>query len=102
MITKQETKLGRSLALLFARLVLGLIFFMAGLWKGRRPSGEASATTPGCGPGYKRQLVWLNRAVTVLWIATLLFIVGYATVKGEMALADLDQLDLLGTYSLAP
>jgi hypothetical protein len=32
----------------------------------------------------------------------LLFIVGYATVKGEVALADLDQLDLLATYSMAP
>jgi hypothetical protein len=38
----------------------------------------------------------------VLWIVTLLFIVGYATVKGEMVLADLDELDLVAIYSLAP
>jgi uncharacterized membrane protein YphA (DoxX/SURF4 family) len=30
---KAGARLGRSLALLFARLVLGLIFFMAGAWK---------------------------------------------------------------------
>jgi uncharacterized membrane protein YphA (DoxX/SURF4 family) len=31
--TNEERKHGRSWALLFARLVLGLIFFMAGVWK---------------------------------------------------------------------
>jgi hypothetical protein len=46
--------------------------------------------------------VWLSRAVTVLWIATLLFIVGYATVKGEGAMAELDGLDVLTIYSQAP
>jgi hypothetical protein len=68
----------------------------------RRPSGEAPATTPARSPRRKSQLAWLDRAVTVLWIVTLLFIVGYATVKGELALADLDELDLLAIYSLAP
>ena len=73
-----------------------------GLRKPRRPSGEAPETTPARGPSRKRQLAWLDRAVTVLWVVTLLFIVAYATVKGELALADLDQLDLLAIYSLAP
>lgn len=68
----------------------------------RRPNGEESTAAPACGPGRKRQLMWLNRAVTVLWIVSLLFIVGYATVKGELALADLDELDLVAIYSLAP
>ena len=75
---------------------------VTGLRKSRRPSGEALATTPARSPWRKRQLAWLGRAVTVLWIVTLLFIVGYATVKGELALADLDELDLLAIYSLAP
>lgn len=33
MKTAEENNLGRSWAVLFARLVLGLIFFMAGVWK---------------------------------------------------------------------
>jgi uncharacterized membrane protein YphA (DoxX/SURF4 family) len=33
MKTNEERNSGRSWALLFARLVLGLIFFMAGVWK---------------------------------------------------------------------
>ena len=33
MKTSEENNSGRSWALLFARLVLGLIFFMAGVWK---------------------------------------------------------------------
>jgi hypothetical protein len=33
MMTDEEQNLGRSWPLLFARLVLGLIFFMAGAWK---------------------------------------------------------------------
>jgi hypothetical protein len=73
-----------------------------GLRKPRRPNNEAPAPTPAPGPSRKRQLAWLDRAVTVLWIVSLLFIVGYATVKGELALADLDELDLLAVYSLAP
>lgn len=75
---------------------------ITGLRKSGRPSGEESTATPARGPSRKRQLAWLDRAVTVLWIVSLLFIVGYATVKGELALADLDELDLLAIYSLAP
>ena len=72
------------------------------LRKSRRPSGEESTAAPARGPSGKRHLAWLDRAVTVLWVVTLLFIVGYATVKGELALADLDELDLVAIYSLAP
>ena len=73
-----------------------------GLRKSRGPNVEESTATPARGPGRARRLAWLNRAMTVLWIVSLLFIVGYATVKGELALADLDELDLVAIYSLAP
>jgi len=73
-----------------------------GVRKSRRPSREESTAAPARGPSRKRHLAWLDRAVTVLWVVMLLFIVGYATVKGELALADLDELDLVAIYSLAP
>jgi hypothetical protein len=45
---------------------------------------------------------WLDVAVTVLWVALLLSVVGYAIVEGETALAQLDGLALVATYSLSP
>jgi hypothetical protein len=74
----------------------------AGLRKPRRANDEASAPGYGRGTRRNRRLLWVGRALTVLWIAALLFVVGYATVKGELALADLEQLDLVATYSMAP
>jgi len=68
-----------------------------------------------CGPGEriaaaedapegerKRYLRWLDKAVTGLWVALLLSIIAYALVEGEAALARLDGLDLVATYSLSP
>jgi hypothetical protein len=74
----------------------------AGLREPRCANGEASV--PACGREARRKsrFGWVNRALTVLWIAALLFVVGYATFKGELALADLEQLDLVATYSMAP
>ena len=40
--------------------------------------------------------------VTILWVTLLLFIVTYAVVKGETALAQLDGLPLVAAYSLSP
>ena len=50
----------------------------------------------------RRYWHWFDVAVTVLWVAFLLFIVAYAVVKGEIALAQLDGLALVATYSLSP
>jgi hypothetical protein len=73
-----------------------------GLREPRCTNDETSS--PGCGREARRKspLVWVSRALTVLWIGALLFIVGYATFKGELALADLEQLDLVATYSMTP
>jgi len=49
-----------------------------------------------------RYWLWLNIAMTVLWVALLLSIVAYAVVEGEMAMAQLDDLALVATYSLSP
>jgi hypothetical protein len=44
----------------------------------------------------------LNDAITALWAILLLSIVAYALIEGEEALAELDGLDLVAAYSLAP
>ena len=75
---------------------------LKGATKPRYPGGEASPAAPSGGAERRRHFAWLARTLTLLWVATLLFIVGYAAVKGESALADLDQLDLVTTYALAP
>jgi hypothetical protein len=50
----------------------------------------------------RRYWHWFDVAVTILWVSLLLFIVTYAVVKGETALAELDGLALVATYSLSP
>ena len=44
----------------------------------------------------------LNDAITLLWVVLLLSIVVYALVDGEAMLAQLDGLDLVAAYSIAP
>jgi hypothetical protein len=50
----------------------------------------------------KRYWLWLDNAVTGLWVALLLSIIAYALIEGEAVLARLDGLDLVATYSLSP
>ena len=50
----------------------------------------------------KRYWLWLDNAITGLWVALLLAIIAYALVEGEAVLAQLDGLDLVATYSLSP
>jgi hypothetical protein len=68
-----------------------------------RDPGERTAATENA-PADKRQRYWrwLDNAVTGLWVALLLSIIAYALVEGEAALARLDGLDLVATYSLSP
>lgn len=68
-----------------------------GARKARDPRSASHLKTPS-----KRQRAWIDTALTGLWIALLLSVVGYATVKGEAAMAELDGLDLVTIYSLEP
>jgi hypothetical protein len=44
----------------------------------------------------------LGDFITTLWVVLLLSIVAYALIDGEAVLAELDGLDLVAAYSLAP
>lgn len=44
----------------------------------------------------------LHAIVAGLWIALSIAVIGYATLEGELALADLDGFDLLATYAWEP
>lgn len=44
----------------------------------------------------------MHSLVAGLWIALSLVLVAYATIRGELALAELDGFDLVATYSLSP
>jgi hypothetical protein len=44
----------------------------------------------------------LHSIVAGLWIALSLVLVAYATIRGELALAQLDGFDLVAPYSLSP
>jgi hypothetical protein len=64
------------------------------------PGGRTSSPTPGPMRDAKRRRVRLHVFVAGLWIALSLLLVGYATIRGEVALAELDGIDLAATYSL--
>ena len=49
---------------------------------------------------YKRLRV--HAIVVGLWIALSVVLLGYATIEGELAFADLDGLDLVATYAWSP
>ena len=53
-------------------------------------------------PEPKPQGFRLHVIVAGLWISLSLVIVAYATIRGEVAFAELDGLDLVATYSLGP
>jgi|SRR5664279_351267 len=65
---------------------------------GERTSSMGAAETG----GHKRYWLWLDIAMTGLWVGLLLSIVAYAVVEGEAALAQLDGLDLVAAHSTAP
>jgi len=50
----------------------------------------------------KSYWLWLDIAMTGLWVALLLSIVAYAVIEGEAALAQLDGLDLVAAHSTTP
>jgi hypothetical protein len=64
------------------------------------PRGSSSA--PGPAPESKPGPLRLHAIVAGLWIVLSLALLSYATIQGELALADLDGLELLTTYSWSP
>jgi hypothetical protein len=68
----------------------------------RDPDERIAATENAPADKRKRYWLWLDDAVTGLWVALLLSIIAYALVEGEAVLARLDGLDLVATYSLSP
>jgi hypothetical protein len=68
-----------------------------------RGPGERIAMAEDAPAGERtRYWLWLDNAITGLWVALLLSIVAYALVEGEAVLAQLDGLDLVAAYSLSP
>jgi hypothetical protein len=68
-----------------------------------RDPGERIAAAEDAPAGErKRYWLWLDIAITGLWVALLLSIIAYALVEGEAVLAQLDGLDLVAAYSMSP
>ena len=68
----------------------------------RDSGGRTSSPAPGPLDDAKRRRLSLHVIVAGLWIALSLLVVGYATIRGEVAFAELDGLDLVATYSWGP
>lgn len=65
-----------------------------------RDSSRGSSPQPG--PASESKRLRLHAIVVGLWIALSLALLSYATIEGERALADLDGLDLVATYTWSP
>jgi hypothetical protein len=74
----------------------------SGPQKQRDPGGRTSSPAPGPLPEPNHHRLSLHVIVAGLWITLSLLLVGYATIRGELAFAELDGLDLVATYSLGP
>jgi hypothetical protein len=59
---------------------------------------RAPSPRPNCKRNYGRRHVGVSRVLVVLWLALLLFIVGYVTVRGPSALSDLDDAKVIKDY----
>ena len=68
----------------------------------RDPGERIVATADAPAGDRKRYWLWLDNAITGLWVALLLAIIGCALIGGEAVLAQLDGLDLVAAYSLMP
>ena len=77
-------------------------FAVSSLLKTRDSGSKTSSPGPGPTHEAKRRRFRLHVIVAGLWIALSLMVVGYATIRGELALAELDGLDLVATYSWGP
>jgi hypothetical protein len=68
----------------------------------RDAGGNSFSTRADEAGGQKRYWLWLDIAMTGLWVALLLSIIAYAVIEGEIAMAQLDGLDLVPAYSTSP
>jgi hypothetical protein len=67
--------------------------------KPRDSGGRSSSPTPGPMREARRRRFSVHVIVAGMWFALSLLLIGYATLRGEIALAELDGLDLVATYS---
>ena len=72
-----------------------------GAQKQAHSRGHSSSPDPGPQHAAKTPRFRLHAIVATLWIALSLALVAYATIRGELALAEFDDFDLVATYSLA-
>jgi hypothetical protein len=63
-----------------------------------RASSRGSPPEPGPPSESRRNGLRLHSIVAGAWIALSLLLLGYATIEGEFAVADLDGLELVRTY----
>ena len=59
---------------------------------------HASPPRPNCNRNARRRHVGVSYVLVMIWLALLLFIVGYATVRGPSALSDLDDAKVITDY----
>jgi len=64
----------------------------------RELDDHASSPRPNCKRNSRRRHVAVNRVLIMIWLGLLLFIVGYATVRGPSALSDLDEAKVITDY----
>lgn len=97
-----------------ARLVGALSLltsFRIGPW--RRARGERGRGKSSSAPGARKRSAgqrrpprtapgWADALIGVLWVALLLFVLGYLALKGEVVIADLDGVVLATPYSMEP
>jgi hypothetical protein len=123
-LQSQDTSIGADSIESFARVAAALALLASykigrggGRYRARQRVARAAATgaqrpgasrggssSPDPGPlrAAKPRRFQLHAIVATLWIALSLVLIAYATVRGELALAELDGFDLVATYSLAP
>lgn len=82
-------KIGRSRGLHRVRQRFARATMMAR--RAREIGDHAPSPRPDCERPSRRRHVGVSRVLVMIWLALLLFIVGYATVRGPSALSDLDE-----------
>jgi hypothetical protein len=64
----------------------------------RELDDHATSRRPNCKRDSRRRQAGVTRALIMIWLVLLLFIVGYATVRGPYALSDLDEAKVITDY----
>ena len=88
-----------------------LTSFRLGPW--RRARGERGRGEPSFAPIARKRSArqrrpqrtapgWADALIGVLWVASLLFVLGYLALKGEVVIAGLEGVVLASPYSMEP